>query len=425
MDDHSDDPRSGDDFAPDLDDRRSRFATRSVSAGDPGDGDPGDVTTPIHLSSTFAVDGIDRETDLNDVDPDRGEYVYSRISNPTRKALEDRIAALEDGEHGLAFASGTSAIAATAMAVLEPGDRVVAFEGLYGGTHKMFDRLFSDRLDVAVEYVDATDTDAVRAAVDGGTDLVWMESPTNPLMRLCDVAAIAEVADRAGALLAVDNTFMSPYFQNSLALGADAVVHSTTKFLNGHSDSVGGAVVTDDDDLAGEIEFLQQVGLGNVMAPFDAYQVLRGTKTLPVRMRQHERSAARIATWLADHDAVDRVHYPGLESHPQHALAVEQTSGHGGVLSFEVAAGYGGTKAFLESLEEITLAVSLGGVETLIEHPASMTHSTIDPEAREAAGITDSLVRLSVGLEDVDDLLADLESALAAVPDPETVETTE
>ncbi len=402
---------------PGSDDESPRFETLSVSAGeppDPGPETPGDVTMPIHVSSTYALEGVDPDRDLTEFDPDENEYVYGRLSNPTRNAVEKRIAALEGGEYGLAFASGTAAVATALMAVVEPGDHVVAFDDLYGGTNKMLRGLFADRLDVEVSFVDATDTDAVAAAVRPDTRMVWMETPTNPLLKLCDLAAIAELADAAGAVLAVDNTFASPYFQRPLELGADVVVHSTTKYLNGHSDSIGGAAVTDVDHLVEEMGFLQRVALGNPMSPFDAHKVLRGTKTLPGRMEVHEDNARRIASFLEGHDAVDRVYYPGLESHPQHDLATRQMDGFGGVLSFEVDGGIDEVGRFLEALDRIPLAVSLGGVESLVEHPASMTHSTLPVDERRALGITDSLVRLSVGIENGEDLIADLDGALAA-----------
>lgn len=369
----------------------------------------GDVAVPIHLSSTFALEGLDADLSLDDLDPDEGEFVYSRLSNPTRHALEKRLAALEGGEHGLAFSSGTAAIFTTALSVVRPGDHLVAFDDLYAGTRRMFEEVFASRLDVDVTFVDATETDAVADAMGDETSLVWMESPTNPLLNLCDVDAIADLADAHDAVLGVDNTFASPCFQRPLELGADVVVHSTTKYLNGHSDSVGGAVVTDDDDLADELRFQQQVGTGDVLSPFDSYLVLRGLKTLPTRMEAHERNASRIAQYLDDHELVRTVHYPGLESHPQHDLAREQMDGFGGVLSFELEGDLEDVKLFLEALSEFTLAVSLGGVESLIEHPAGMTHEPLDPEERAELGISDTLLRVSVGIEHADDLIADLE----------------
>ncbi|WP_152039358.1 trans-sulfuration enzyme family protein [Salinigranum salinum] len=394
----------------------SHFDTRSVTHG--GGRQPmvaEDVVVPIHLTSTYAVDDIDPDASLEDLDPDAGEYLYSRLSNPTRNALEHRLASLEGGQHAMAFASGTSAIVATVMACVEPGGHVVAFEDLYGGTKTMLTRLFEARLGVDVSFVDARDPAAVASALSAETSLVWMETPTNPLMRLCDVEAIAELAHDAGAVLGVDNTFASPVLQRPLELGADLVVHSTTKYLNGHSDSVGGAVVTDDACLADEIGFLQQVGMGNVLSPFDSFLTLRGIKTLPLRMERHEANARAIAAFLADHPRVTDVHYPGLPSHPQHDLAARQMDGFGGMLSFEVDADLEGVTTFLGSLSAFPLAVSLGGVESLVEHPATMTHSPLSPDDRAALGITDALVRLSVGVENVEDLIADLDTGLAAL----------
>ncbi len=375
----------------------------------------GDVTMPIHLASTYEVGGIDPDIALEDLDPDENQYLYSRLSNPTRHALEKRLAALEGGDHGMAFASGTSAIVATITACVSPGDHVVAFDDLYGGTKTMLKELFRERLNVAVDFVDARDTDTVSDAVRDRTTLIWMETPTNPLLRLCDIEAIASIAESVGATLGVDNTFLSPYFQQPLELGADVVVHSTTKYLNGHSDSIGGAVVTSDDDLAAEIGFLQQVGMGNMLAPFDAFLTLRGLKTLPLRMRQHETNAAEIAAYLDEHEGVSEVYYPGLESHPQYDLAKRQMDGGGGVVSFELDGELEAVERFVAELDRFALAVSLGGVESLIEHPASMTHSPLTPEEREEIGISDSLLRISVGVEHPRDLLADLESAFEVV----------
>lgn len=397
-----------------ADDRR--FETLSVTYGEEPDlSNAGDVTSPIHLASTYAVEGIDMDTALEDLDPEEGEFLYTRLSNPTRHAVEKRIAALEGGDHAMAFASGTSAIVSTVMAAVEPGDHVVAFEDLYGGTNTMLKELFREKLNVAVDFVDATDPETVRAATTDETALLWMETPTNPLLRLCDVEEMAAIADEYGALLGVDNTFMGPYFQRPLELGADVVVHSTTKYINGHSDSLGGVAVLSDDEYAEEIGFLQQVGMGNVMAPFDAYMVLRGMKTLPLRMRQHETNAAEVAAYLDSHDRVSAVHYPGLDSHPQHDLANDQMDGHGGVLSFEIDGDLEAVERFVAALEEFTLAVSLGGVESLIEHPASMTHSPLPAEERAELGITDSLLRVSVGVEHPKDLLADLERGFDAM----------
>jgi cystathionine gamma-lyase len=373
------------------------------------------VVSPIHLASTYAVPGIDAEFKLDEADPDAGEFLYGRLSNPTRHALEKRLAALEGGEHAMAFASGTAAISTLFFATLTPGDHVVAFDDLYAGTRRMLEHLFRDRLGVEVSFVDATETANVADAMRPETALVYMETPTNPLLGLCDLAAIAEVADAGDAVFAVDNTFCSPYLQNPLQLGADIVAHSTTKYLNGHSDSIGGALVVNDDDLAEECFYLQRVLLGNQMAPFDAYLTLRGTKTLPMRMRQHEANARQIAEYLEGHPLVEAVHYPGLESHPQHELATEQMAGYGGMLSFELVGDMDDAAAFLESLSTFTLAVSLGGVESLVELPAGMTHEPVPKAEREKLGITDTLVRMSVGVEAVEDLLADLDRGFAAM----------
>jgi cystathionine gamma-lyase len=398
-----------------MEDRTRRFETVAVSEGEHPDGDGvGDVVSPIHLASTFALPGLDTSMRLEDVDPAAGEFLYSRLNNPTRHALETRLAALEGGGFGFAFASGTAAISTLFLAVLEPGDHVVAFDDLYAGTRRMLEVLFRDHLRVDVSFVDATETANVTDALRPETRLVWMETPTNPTMKLCDVRAIAESLDE-DVVLGVDNTFASPYFQRPLELGADVVAHSTTKYLNGHSDSVGGALVTDEEALAESVQFLQQVGLGNQVAPFDAYLIMRGTKTLPARMRTHEANATVIAEYLADHDLVTTVHYPGLESHPQHDLAAEQMDGFGGMISFELAGEMADAKAFLEGLEQFTLAVSLGGVESLVELPAAMTHEPIPREERLASGVTDTLVRISVGIEHVDDLVADLDRGFEAM----------
>ncbi|WP_435362998.1 trans-sulfuration enzyme family protein [Haloarchaeobius sp. DYHT-AS-18] len=397
-----------------------RFETLAVSHGEkptPGEPQVGDVVSPIHLASTFALPGLDTSMSLEDIDPDNGEFVYSRLSNPTRHALEKRLGALEGGKHAFAFSSGTAAIASVVMSVVRPGDHVVAFDDLYAGTRRMFEDLFTSRLNVDVSFVDATETANVADAITDDTTMVWMETPTNPRMKMCDIGAIAELADDADAVFGVDNTFMSPYFQSPLDLGADVVAHSTTKYLNGHSDSVGGAVIMNDDELADQLTFIQQIGLGDMLSPFDSYLLMRGIKTLPLRMRQHEANATVIAEYLEDHDLVESVFYPGLESHPQHDLANEQMHGYGGVLSFELAGDITDAKAFLESLEEFTLAVSLGGVESLIELPAGMTHEPLPKAEREALGITDTLVRVSVGIEHIDDLIADLDRGFDVLAD--------
>lgn len=373
---------------------------------DVGATDAGDVVSPIHLTTTHGMHSPG--------DADHG-YKYTRFGNPTRDALESRLTRLCGAEHAVACASGTAAMAAVCLSVVEPGDHVVAFDGIYGGTRLLFEDLLADSLGATVEYVDATDTDAVEAAVTDGTTLVWMESPTNPLIQLCDLSAIAEIAAAAGATYVVDNTFATPYFQRPLEHGADAVVHSTTKYLNGHSDSMGGAVVTDDDWIAGAVTHTQAYTLGGTLAPFDCYLTLRGLRTFPLRMDRHEANAAGVAAYLRDHPATVRVNYPGLDEHPQHDLAREQMDGFGGIVSFELAATGAETRAVLEELDVFTLAVSLGGTESLVDHPATMSASYLPEAERKAAGIPDSLIRLPVGIEHVDDLIADLDQALANV----------
>ena len=399
------------------DSNRRRIETRAVAAGEhptPESG-PGDVVSPIHLASTYALPGLDTDLSLDDVDPDRGEFVYSRLSNPTRHAAEKRLAAIEGGETAFAFTSGTAATTTAVLSRVEPGDHVVAFDDLYAGTRRLFEELFAGQLGVEVSFVDATETDNVAAAIRDETRFVFMETPTNPLMGLCDIRAIADLATDHDATFAVDNTFASPAVQRPLERGADIVVHSTTKYLNGHSDSVGGAVITDDPEVAEAIEFLQQIAMGNMLPPFDSYLLLRGTKTFPLRMERHQENAMALAKYLDGHPRVETVHYPGLESHPQHELASRQMDGYGGIFSFELEGEMADAKTFLEALEDFTLAVSLGGVESLIELPAAMTHEPIPPAEREAIGITDTLVRVSAGIEHVEDLLADLERGFHAM----------
>ena len=380
----------------------SRFETLAVGGHDDRDRRaPTDVVDPLHLSTTYTWDELDK---------DAIAYEYSRIENPTRDALEDRLATLEGGEHARAFASGTAAIFTAILTQVGPGGHVVAFDDLYSGTERMLSELFAAHLDVDVSYVDARDASNVADAVRPETELIWLETPTNPMLRLCDVAANAAVAEEHGVPLGIDSTFMSPYFQQPLDRGADLVVHSTTKYLNGHSDSNGGVVVTSDDDVADALSFAQGIGLGNALSPFDSFLVTRGLKTLALRMERHEKNALRIARFLDGHERVRRVHYPGLESHPQHDLARRQTSGFGGMLSFEFDGSQAETAAFVDGLEEFSLAVSLGGVESLVEVPSLMTHDEVS--GTDAPGdIPDTLVRVSVGVEHVADLLDDLRSS--------------
>ena len=380
-------------------DESFRFDTRAIHAGQEPDPTTGAVMPPIVNSSTFA----------QEAPGEHSGFEYSRTGNPTRAALEANLASLEGGRFGRAFASGMAAIN-TVLNLLSSGDHVVVGDDVYGGTHRLFTEVYED-YDLTFDFVDTTDLATVDAAVDGGTDLVWIETPTNPRMQVVDIAGVADIANEAGALLAVDNTFATPYLQRPLDFGADIVAHSLTKYLGGHSDVVGGALVTDDEALDEELGFYQN-SVGATPDPFGCFLVLRGTKTLPVRMERHSANARRLAGWLDDHPAVDRVFYPGLESHPQHELAAAQMDDFGGMLSFELAGSLDAARTLVSSTEVFTLAESLGGVESLIEQPATMTHASMPKEAREAAGVTDGLIRLSVGLEDIEDLEADLARAI-------------
>ncbi len=385
-----------------------KFETRAIHVGEEPDfkeGGAGDVVIPIHLSSTFARKRVD--------EPTQG-YEYSRTGNPTRYALEKRLAALEGAAFGLAFASGMAAETTLALTLLGSGDHVVAFNDLYGGTRRLFDRVLHQSFGLRVSYVDARDPEEVRKSIQDNTSLIWLETPTNPLMRLCDIQSIAQIARKANIPVVVDNTFMTPYLQRPLSLGADIVVHSTTKYLNGHSDSVGGAIMLSHEETYRRLKFNQNA-TGSILSPFDSFLVLRGIKTLAVRMKGHENNALRIARYMEDHMRVKRVYYPGLVSHPQHELAKRQASGFGGTLSFEVDGGLEEAEGFLEGLRIFALAESLGGVESLIEHPALMTHASVPRETRQEIGITDSLIRVSVGLEDVEDLIEDLEQAFRKI----------
>ena len=384
-----------------------RFETKVIHVGEEPDLErgSGDVVVPIHLSSTFARKKVDA--------PTRG-YEYSRTGNPTREALEKRLAALEEAAFGLAFASGMAAESTLAITLLQTGDHILAFDDLYGGTRRLFNRVLGPNFKVEATYVDARDPRNVKEAIQNNTRLIWLESPTNPLMKICDIAAIAKIAKEADILVVVDNTFLSPYFQKPLLLGADVVVHSSTKYLNGHSDSVGGAVMLSDKNLYRQLKFNQNA-MGAILSPFDSFLVLRGIKTLAVRMREHERNALRLAEHLEKHPRVRRVHYPGLTSHPQYALAHRQATGSGGMLSFEIEGGLEEANRFLENLKIFALAESLGGVESLIEHPALMTHASVPKETREQVGLTDSLIRVSVGIEHIEDLIADLDQAFEKI----------
>jgi cystathionine beta-lyase/cystathionine gamma-synthase len=377
------------------------FATRAIHAGQPPDPATGAVTVPIYQTSTYAQ---------AEVGVHKG-YDYSRTSNPTRAALEACLASLDGGQYGLAFASGMAA-EDTLLHLLQTGDHVVASDDVYGGTYRLFHRVL-EKVGLVFTFVDATDVRNVEQALQPRTRLIWLESPTNPLMKLVDIAAVAELAHARGLLVAVDNTFASPYCQRPLELGADVVHYSTTKYLGGHSDLIGGALVTSDDGLHEQLKFLQNA-VGGVPGPLDSWLVLRGLKTLAVRMRQHSANAQQVACFLGQHPRVKRVYYPGLQEHPQHDLARRQmVGGFGGMLSFEVSGGVEAAREVARRTRLFTLAESLGGVESLIELPALMTHASLPAERRREIGIDDGLIRLSVGIEEVDDLIADLDQALA------------
>ena len=381
------------------------LATDAIHAGQHPDPTTGAIITPIFATSTYVQT-------VQDGEPGEVRFDYARTINPTRLALEANVAALEGGTHGRAFASGMSAIDCV-MRLLSAGDHVVCGANLYGGTYRLFERVLA-RQGVSFSHVDTSDPANVERALRPETKIVYVETPTNPMMTLTDLPAVAAIARGAGALFVVDNTFMSPVLQRPLDLGADVVLHSTTKFLNGHSDCIGGVVVTKDAALDEKLGFLQN-SVGAVMSPFDAWLVLRGTKTLVVRMKQHEESGRQVARFLASHPRVAKIHYPGLETHPQHALAKKQMKGFGAMVAFEVGEDIATARRFLKALSLCAVAESLGGVETLISHPASMTHGSIPEDRRRQLGITAGLVRISVGLEDVEDIIADLERGLAAI----------
>ena len=384
------------------DDKQHGFGTRAIHAGQSPDPVTGAVMTPIYMTSTYAqaAPGVHKG------------YEYSRTHNLTRFALEANLAALEGGVGGLCFASGLAATS-TLLQLFDTGTHVVAGDDIYGGSFRLFDKVYK-RLGFEFSYVDpAAGAKAVEAAITAKTKLVWLETPTNPMLKLADISAIAAVCKAKGVLLAVDNTFMTPYFQRPLELGADIVAHSLTKYLNGHSDVVGGALIFKDQAVRDRVAFLQNAS-GAVPSPMDSFMVLRGTKTLHVRMERHDANARQLASWLEGHEQVEKVYYPGLASHPQHDLAKRQMRGFGGMISFVLRGGIDHAKRFLSACKIFTLAESLGGVESLIEHPAIMTHASVPAENRQKLGIVDGFIRLSVGIEDVADLKSDLEGAFAA-----------
>jgi cystathionine gamma-lyase len=383
------------------DERKLQLDTLAIHAGQSPDPTTGAVMTPVYLTSTYvqASPGVHKG------------YEYSRTQNPTRHALQDCLAALEGARHGLAFASGLAATDAI-LHLLEAGDHVLASDDLYGGTFRIFDKVFR-RQGIAFDYVDMSEARNVERALRPTTRLVWIESPTNPMLKIVDLAEVARVARVHGARTVVDNTFATPYFQRPLELGIDVVAHSTTKYLNGHSDVIGGAVMTSDGELFERLKFLQNA-VGGVPSPMDSFLVLRGLKTLHVRMQRHEENALALARHLEKHPQVERVTYPGLPSHPQHALARRQMRGYGGMLTFVVRGGLPAARALLENVRIFACAESLGGVESLIEHPAIMTHASVPQATRETLGILDGFIRVSAGIEAVEDLIEDLERGFAA-----------
>ncbi len=379
---------------------KKKFATRAIHAGQSPDPTTGAIMPPIYATSTYVQEspGVHKG------------YEYSRTQNPTRMAYERCIADLESGRHGFAFASGMAATA-TILELVDSGSHIVAMDDLYGGTRRLFSTVRERSAGLEFKYADLSDLNAAEAAVRNTTAMIWIETPTNPLLKLVDLEAIVELGRKRGALVVVDNTFATPYLQRPLEFGCDIVMHSATKFINGHSDMVGGIVAVSDDGLAERLAYLQN-SIGAVAGPFDSFLALRGVKTLDVRMERHCRSAMRIAEWLENHDRVERVLYPGLASHPQHELATRQMPGFGGIVTFFIKGGLGEARRFLERCKVFSLAESLGGVESLVDHPAIMTHASVPADERAKLGIDDALIRLSVGIEDVDDLVADLGHAL-------------
>jgi len=380
------------------------FATRSVHAGQVTEPLSGAVMTPIYQTSTYVQEGLGRH---------RG-YEYARTQNPTREALERNVASLEGGTYGFAFGSGLAALD-TVLKLLKSGDHVVCGENVYGGTHRLMELVYAE-FGVRFSFVDMRELGNVERALTSATRMIYCETPTNPMMNLVDLGAVGDLAQAHGYLYVVDNTFATPFFQRPLEHGADIVLHSTTKYLNGHSDMVGGLLVTSREDLAERLGFLQNAA-GGVPGPMDCWLALRGIKTLPLRMRQHDANGRRVAEWAVRQPGITKVYYPGLPSHAQHGLACRQMSGFGGVISIDLG-DTNRARRFVESTRIFALAESLGGVESLIGHPASMTHASVPPAMRQAMGLTDSLVRLSCGVEDADDLIADLENALRETSRP-------
>ncbi len=384
------------------DDKKRHFATRAIHAGQHPDPSTGAIMPPIYATSTYVQEspGVHQG------------YEYSRTQNPTRMAFERCIADLESGTHGFAFASGMAAIG-TILELVDSGSHIIAMDDLYGGTRRLFDGVRKRSAGLDFSFVDMTDVGAVQRELRDNTRMLWIESPTNPLLKIADFNALSTLAREHDLIVVADNTFATPYLQRPLEMGCDIVMHSVTKYLNGHSDMVGGVAVTGNADLAEQLAYLQN-SVGGVVGPFDSFLALRGLKTLDVRMERHCRSAMQIAAWLEQHAMVESVLYPGLESHPQHELAKAQMADFGGIVTFFIKGGLDQARRFLEHCEVFALAESLGGVESLVDHPAIMTHASVPPERRKELGISDQLIRLSVGIEHVDDLIADLDQALGA-----------
>ncbi len=382
---------------------RPAFATRAIHAGQEHDPTTGAVMQPIYQTSTYAQEspGVHKG------------FVYARGANPTRFAYERCIADLENGSRGFAFASGMAAIA-TMLELFPAGSNIIAMDDVYGGTFRLFERVRRDSANMSFTYVDLTKPENLEAAITPETKLVWIESPTNPLLKIVDIEAVAKIAHKHGLMVGCDNTFASPYCQRPLDFGADIVMHSATKYLGGHSDVIGGILVVDDKDLGDRLAFLQN-SIGGIQAPFDSFLALRGLKTLALRLERASENAMALAEWLENHPAIDRVNYPGLKSHPQHSVAARQMSAFGGMITIFLKGGLDAARTMLERVSLFTLAESLGGVESLIEHPGIMTHASIPPERRAELGVDDALVRLSVGIEDLEDLRRDLDLALAGL----------
>ena len=381
------------------------FSTKAIHNGeepDFRDGASGDVAVPIHLATTFARRKAGKPT---------AGYEYTRSLNPTRKALETKLAALEGAKYGLAFSSGLAAASTLIISLLKTGDNVIGFDDLYGGTRRLLSNVFVN-FGITATYVDATNPANIENAIRPDSKLIWIESPTNPLLKLADIRAIAQIAHKHGLILVVDNTFLSPFFQRPLELGADVTVYSTTKYIGGHSDVLGGAITLNNEDFYKKIAYNQNA-VGAVLSPFDSYLTLRGAKTLSVRMLQHQKNALALAEFLSNSTKIKRVLYPGLKTHPQYELGKRQTTGSGGVLSFELVGTLQDAEEFLSKLKLFATAESLGGVESLIEIPAIMTHASVPKEVREKNGISDTLIRVSAGIEDTEDLIEDFRQALA------------